>query len=142
MKLATELGKKFRGNTLYLLDEPTTGLHYNDVKKLLKLLHKLVDQGNSVLVIEHYLDVLASTDYIIWISARKAAAGAEILSQREIRRKWQLQATDGKYLASFFDDTKEGRKAGERGKIYRKRRYMLGRGTRYSRCLRSRLTGA
>ena len=65
VKLATELGKKFRGNTLYLLDEPTTGLHYTDVKKLLILLHKLVEHGNSVLAIEHNLDVLASADYIM-----------------------------------------------------------------------------
>ena len=65
VKLATELGKKFRGNTLYLMDEPTTGLHYRDVHNLLILLQKLVNQGNTVVVIEHNLDVIASCDHII-----------------------------------------------------------------------------
>lgn len=65
VKLATELGKKFRGNTLYLMDEPTTGLHYRDVHNLLILLQKLVNQGNAVVVIEHNLDVIASCDHII-----------------------------------------------------------------------------
>ena len=64
MKLATELAKKSTGNTLYLLDEPTTGLHFEDIKVLLEVLQKLVDQGNTVIIIEHNLDILKSADYI------------------------------------------------------------------------------
>jgi len=112
VKLATELGKKFRGNTLYLLDEPTTGLHYNDVKKLLKLLHKLVDQGNSVLVIEHNLDVLASTDYIMDLGPEGGRRGGNLIAKGTPEEVAASGGPTGKYLASFFDDTKEGRKAG------------------------------
>lgn len=65
VKLAEELSKRFKGKTLYLLDEPTTGLHYSDVRKLLLLIHKLVDKGNTVVVIEHNLDFIASSDYIV-----------------------------------------------------------------------------
>ncbi|MBP5092534.1 MAG: excinuclease ABC subunit UvrA, partial [Abditibacteriota bacterium] len=65
VKLSTELAKRATGKTLYLLDEPTTGLHFHDVKKLLEVLQKLVDAGNSVLVIEHNLDVIKTADYII-----------------------------------------------------------------------------
>ncbi len=65
VKLATELAKRQTGRTLYLLDEPTTGLHFEDVKKLLEVLHKLVDKGNSVIVIEHNLDVIKTADWLI-----------------------------------------------------------------------------
>ena len=65
VKLAAELARKSTGNTLYLLDEPTTGLHFDDIKNLLEVLQKLVDQGNTVLIIEHNLDVLKSVDYLI-----------------------------------------------------------------------------
>ncbi len=65
IKLATELSRRSTGKTLYVLDEPTTGLHSDDVKKLLKILHQLVDSGNSMIVIEHNLDVIKSADYII-----------------------------------------------------------------------------
>ncbi|MCM8783558.1 MAG: excinuclease ABC subunit UvrA, partial [Candidatus Omnitrophica bacterium] len=65
VKLAAELGKKSTGKTLYLLDEPTTGLHFADIAKLLQVLHKLVDMGNTVVVIEHNLDVIKTADYII-----------------------------------------------------------------------------
>ena len=65
VKLARELSKKDTGNTLYILDEPTTGLHFHDVRMLLKVLHQLRDQGNTVLVIEHNLDVIKTADWII-----------------------------------------------------------------------------
>ena len=65
MKLSTELSKRGTGRTLYILDEPTTGLHFEDVRKLLDVLNKLVDQGNTIVVIEHNLDVIKSADYVI-----------------------------------------------------------------------------
>jgi excinuclease ABC subunit A len=65
VKLATELSKRQTGRTFYLFDEPTTGLHFADVKKLLEVMHSLVDKGNSVIVIEHNLDVIKTADWII-----------------------------------------------------------------------------
>ena len=65
MKLATELSKRDTGRTFYILDEPTTGLHFEDVRVLLDVLHRLVDRGNTVLVIEHNLDVIKTADWII-----------------------------------------------------------------------------
>lgn len=104
VKLATELSKKFRGNTLYLLDEPTTGLYYTDVKKLLKLLHKLVDQGNSVLVIEHNLDVLASADYIIDLGPEGGRRGGQIICEGTPERIAESKGFTGQYLAEFLQD--------------------------------------
>jgi excinuclease ABC subunit A len=110
VKLATELGKRFRGNTLYLLDEPTTGLHYTDVKKLLKLLHKLVDQGNSVLVIEHNLDVLASADYILDLGPDGGKRGGKLTAKGTPEEISRSKGPTGKYLAEFLKEIKEGRK--------------------------------
>ncbi len=81
VKLAEELGKQFRGHSIYLLDEPTTGLHYLDVKKLLVLLQKIVDQGNTVVLIEHNLDVLASADHIIDLGPEGGLEGGNIVSE-------------------------------------------------------------
>ncbi len=81
VKLATELSRKSTGNTLYLLDEPTTGLHFEDIKVLLGVLQKLVDQGNTVVIIEHNLDVLKSVDYLIDLGPEGGEAGGMIVVQ-------------------------------------------------------------
>ncbi len=80
MKLAAELARKATGNTLYMLDEPTTGLHFEDIKVLLAVLQRLVDQGNTVIIIEHNLDVLKSVDYLIDMGPGGGAAGGRIIA--------------------------------------------------------------
>jgi excinuclease ABC subunit A len=80
VKLSKELAKRSTGRTLYILDEPTTGLHFEDVKKLLEVLHELVDQGNSVVVIEHNLDVIKTADHIIDIGPEGGDGGGEIVA--------------------------------------------------------------
>ena len=79
VKLSKELSKRATGRTLYILDEPTTGLHFEDVKKLLEVLHELVNQGNSVIVIEHNLDVVKTADHIIDIGPEGGDGGGEII---------------------------------------------------------------
>jgi len=81
IKLATELSKRATGKTLYVLDEPTTGLHFDDVKRLLTVLQKLVDKGNTVLVIEHNLDVIKSVDHILDLGPEGGDKGGEIIAQ-------------------------------------------------------------
>jgi excinuclease ABC subunit A len=81
VKLSTELSKVGTGNTLYILDEPTTGLHFEDIKMLLSVLNKLVDKGNTVIVIEHNLDVIKSADWIIDLGPEGGDAGGEIVAE-------------------------------------------------------------
>jgi excinuclease ABC subunit A len=80
VKLAEELSKKETGNTFYILDEPTTGLHFEDVKVLLDVLNKLVDKGNTILVIEHNMDVIKVADYIIDIGPEGGHGGGQLLA--------------------------------------------------------------
>jgi len=81
LKLSTELSKTDTGNTLYLLDEPTTGLHFEDIRVLLSVLQKLVDQGNTVVIIEHNLDILKSVDYLIDIGPEGGKEGGQIIAE-------------------------------------------------------------
>ncbi len=80
IKLATELSKKDTGNTLYILDEPTTGLHFSDVKKLLKILYKLREMGNTIIIIEHNLDVISAADWIIDLGPEGGNNGGQIIA--------------------------------------------------------------
>jgi excinuclease ABC subunit A len=81
VKLSTELGKRATGQTIYMLDEPTTGLHFEDVRRLLGVLQRLVDQGNTVLVIEHNLDVIKSADWIIDLGPEGGSAGGTVIAE-------------------------------------------------------------
>lgn len=100
VKLATELCKKETGNTVYILDEPTTGLHFHDIAILMKVLNQLVDRGNTVIVIEHNLDVIKMADWIIDMGPEGGRAGGEILAtgtpEQIVKKKIGYTA---KYLA-------------------------------------------
>jgi excinuclease ABC subunit A len=80
VKLATELAKRDTGRTLYILDEPTTGLHFEDVRLLLEVLHRLVDKGNTVVVIEHNLDVVKTADWVVDLGPEGGDAGGRVLA--------------------------------------------------------------
>jgi excinuclease ABC subunit A len=80
VKLASELQRRSTGRTIYVLDEPTTGLHFEDVRKLLGVLHSLVDKGNSVLVIEHNLDVIKTADWIVDLGPEGGSGGGTIVA--------------------------------------------------------------
>ena len=80
IKLATELSKRDTGNTFYILDEPTTGLHFEDIRVLMLVLNKLVDKGNTVLIIEHNLDVIKTVDYIIDIGPEGGRKGGKVMA--------------------------------------------------------------
>ena len=78
--MATELSKRDTGQTFYILDEPTTGLHFEDIRILMEVLNKLVDRGNTVLIIEHNLDVIKQADYIIDIGPEGGKSGGEVVA--------------------------------------------------------------
>ena len=98
MKLARELSKRQTGRTLYLLDEPTTGLHFEDVSKLLEVIHRLTDLGNSVIIIEHNLDVIRNADWIIDLGPEGGEDGGRLVAQgtprkvAKVKKSWTGQA--------------------------------------------------
>ena len=81
IKLATELSKRDTGNTFYILDEPTTGLHFEDIRVLMQVLNKLANKGNTVLIIEHNLDVIKTVDYIIDIGYEGGKGGGQVVAE-------------------------------------------------------------
>jgi excinuclease ABC subunit A len=99
VKLSTELSKRSTGKTLYILDEPTTGLHFDDVAKLLGVLHRLVDAGNTVVVIEHNLDVIKTADHIIDLGPEGGAGGGSVVAAGTPE---QVAATPGSYTGEFL----------------------------------------
>ena len=101
IKLSKELSKRATGKTLYILDEPTTGLHFEDINKLLKVLHALVEQGNSVIVIEHNLDVIKTADYIIDMGPEGGDNGGNIIAQGTPEKVAQIQES---YTAKYLRD--------------------------------------
>ncbi len=102
VKLSKELSKKSTGNTLYILDEPTTGLHFQDIKKLLEVLNKLVDAGNTVLVIEHNLDVIKSADYIIDLGPEGGDDGGRMIANGTPE---EVMTIDHSYTGQFLKKT-------------------------------------
>ncbi len=98
VKLATELAKRDTGNTLFILDEPTTGLHFEDINVLMDVLNRLVDRGNTVLVIEHNLDVLKCADYIIDMGPEGGSRGGEIMAAGTPREIMNGTSPTAKYL--------------------------------------------
>jgi len=107
VKLSKELAKRSTGRTLYILDEPTTGLHFEDVRKLLEVLHELVDQGNTVIVIEHNLDVVKTADHIIDIGPEGGDGGGEIIAMGTPE---QVAKVAGSYTGHYLKDMLRARK--------------------------------
>ncbi len=103
VKLAKELAKRATGRTIYILDEPTTGLHFADIQKLLDVLHRLVDSGNTVVIIEHNLDVIKTADHIIDLGPEGGSRGGEVIavgSPEEVAAS--AQSHTGHYLRPYL----------------------------------------
>ncbi|HZS32962.1 MAG TPA: excinuclease ABC subunit UvrA, partial [Methylomirabilota bacterium] len=101
VKLSTELSRRATGRTLYILDEPTTGLHFADIQRLLDVLNQLVDQGNTVVVIEHNLDVVKTADHVIDLGPEGGDAGGRVIATgtpEEVAAQGETSAT-GRFMA-------------------------------------------
>ena len=108
VKLAKELSRRDTGQTLYILDEPTTGLHFHDIELLLKVLHHLRDRGNTVVVIEHNLDVIKTADWIIDLGPEGGDGGGEIIAEgTPITVSRKKQSHTGKFLKQLLSSEKK-----------------------------------
>ena len=110
MKIAAELKDSSAKNVLYIMDEPTTGLHVEDIKKLLAMLQKLVDSGNTVVVVEHNLDVIKSADWVIDLGPEGGAAGGQIVAEGRPEQVAKVAASHtGQFLAPLLADGQRAR---------------------------------
>ena len=112
VKLSLELSKRDTGRTLYILDEPTTGLHFHDIALLLKVIHRLRDQGNTVVIIEHNLDVIKTADWIVDLGPEGGAGGGQIIASGTPEEVAKNSASfTGKYLSTILANAKKAKKA-------------------------------
>ena len=108
VKLATELAKRSTGHTVYVLDEPTTGLHFEDVRKLLGVLNGLVDQGNTVIVIEHNLDVIKTADWIIDLGPEGGSGGGSIVAEGTPEHVAEItESYTGRFLMPLLESNRQ-----------------------------------
>ena len=115
VKLAKELSKRDTGNTLYILDEPTTGLHFHDIEQLLGVLHRLRDHGNTVVVIEHNLDVIKTADWILDLGPEGGDGGGRIIAEGTPE---DVAATRGSFTGEYLKPlVKRARKPGRRARV-------------------------
>jgi excinuclease ABC subunit A len=113
VKLSRELSKRSTGRTLYILDEPTTGLHFDDIQKLLRVLDRLVEGGNTVVVIEHNLDVIKTADWVIDMGPEGGDAGGRIVAEGSPEQVAAVRASHtGRFLAPLLTSRSGARRAG------------------------------
>ncbi len=109
MKLARELSKRQTGRTLYLLDEPTTGLHFDDVRKLLEVLHRLTDLGNTVIIIEHNLDIIRNADYVLDLGPEGGERGGHVIAHGTPEQIATVASSyTGSFLARYYRELHNG----------------------------------
>ena len=99
IKLSRELSKRDTGNTLYILDEPTTGLHFQDIQQLLAVLHRLRDHGNTVIIIEHNLDVIKTADWVVDLGPEGGSGGGQIIAEGTPE---EIATSDGSFTGQFL----------------------------------------
>ena len=105
VKLSEELSKKDTGKTIYILDEPTTGLHFQDIQKLMDVLQKLTDKGNTVLIIEHNMDVIKVADHLIDVGPEGGSKGGKIIAEGTPE---QVAKVKGSYTGHFLKEELKG----------------------------------